>query len=280
MNPYFNAITTNEISGGRTGPNGTGAELFEVNTGLESTGLGCGQAVQTVAGGLPKVPRCWLVIVPRGSPADENVGTPSEDQAERFGVLTSPLSPRAWQHRIAIPIEFNPVGTSCSLAADQRQLVGTELATPAVTSWQQKLCSTSGLSPYAYGNVSDSTARRQLLSGAAGAPGLIVVSRPLDRSSLDAADPVVYAPLSLSAIVIGFNVERNPNLAAGSEEEALRGVRVADLNLTPRLVAKLLTQSYRSQTTINAPPPPVHRLPTPNAPAHPPRRPPTPPGNG
>lgn len=250
LNPYFNVITTNEIAAGRTGPDGKGAELFEVNTGLESSGLGCGQKVQPVAGGSPVVPRCWLVVVPRGAAADENEGTGLTEP----GVFTSPLSPRAWQHRIAIPLEFNPVDTPCALSDNQRRIVGSELVAAAVGSWQPTLCSVPGLPPYAYGAISDARARQQLLSPAPGSPGMAVVSRPIDPGSIDAGNPVTYAPLTLSAMVIGFNIERYPN-DKDPAEAPLRGSRVAHVNLTPRLVAKLLTQSYRSQVAIKSDPP-------------------------
>ena len=254
LNPYFSAITSNEISGGRTGPNGAGAALFEVTTGLESSGLGCGQRIEPVPGAAPRVPKCWVVIVPRGSPSTENVGTPFEENADQAGVFTSPLSPGAWRNRVAVPLEFNPVDTPCSLADDQRRIVGTELLAPAIASWQPRLCATPGLPPYAYGSLGDAGARQQLLGGAAGAPGMVVVSRPVNPASVDPANPVTYAPMSISSVVVGFNVERIPNLQAPPEEEAFRGIRVAELNLTPRLLAKLLTQSYSSQVAIKGPP--------------------------
>lgn len=258
LNPYFNVITTNEIPGARTAPDGTGAELLEATTGLESTGLGCGQSVQKQADGSTKVPRCWIVVVPRGSAADENEGTAAEFDAS---VATSPLAPSAWKNRIAFPLEFNPVDSSCPLAAEQRRIVGSELFSAAVASWQPALCATPGLSPYAYGSISDSRARQQLLSGGPGAPGMAVVSRPLDPSTVDAKNPVMYSPLALSGTVIGFNVERIPKEPVTPEggvtaEGELAGVRVAQLNLTPRLVAKLLTQSYRSQVEIGQSKPP------------------------
>lgn len=251
LNPYFNAITTNEIAGGRTRSNGTGAELFEVTTGLESSGLGCGQQVQPLPSGGLRVPRCWIVIVPRGDPEQENDGTPFSASS---GTFTSPLSPAAWEHRIAVPLDFNPIDTSCELSDDQLRIAGNELPVPAVSSWQQELCATPGLPPFAYGTIGDAGARQQLLSGVAGAPGMVAVARPVDASALDAANPVVYAPISVSGVVIGFNVERNPVPERNAAEEALRGIRVAELNLTPRLVAKLLTQSYRQQTAIKSQP--------------------------
>ena len=248
QNPFFNVITTNEIAGAATGLDGKGAELFEVQTGIQSSGLGCGQRVQPVENGEKKIPRCWIVIVPRGEAVAENVGTPFEERAEQYGVYTSPLSPAAWQNRIAIPIDFNPVDSTCSLADEERRLAGSDLALPAVASWQPVLCASADLPPYSYAPVSDGSARQQLSQGAQGSPGMVVVSRPLTMA--DATRPVVYAPLTLSGLAIGFNIERSLKPEAPADEQRLAGVRFADLNLSPRLVAKLLTQSYRQQVTI------------------------------
>ena len=252
LNPYFNIVTTNEIPAGKTGPNGTGAELLEVVTGVESSGLGCGQAVEPVDGGGKRIPKCWLVVVPRGSPTQENVGTPFAESADEFGVMTSPLSPSVWKNRISFPLDFTPVDSKCSLADNQRQIVGSELILPAVTSWQAKLCETPGRSPYAFGLVADANARRQLVNPAPGSPGMIAVSRPIDDQSLDPESPTVYAPLSLSGIVVGFNIERLPLPTADSDAQKLSGIRIATLNLTPRLLAKILTQSYRAQVDIKS----------------------------
>ena len=255
LNTFYNIITTNEIAGGVTGLDGRGAELFQVLTGVQSAGLGCGQKVQPAASG-KKTPQCWIVVVPRGTPTDENVGTPFEDAADQNGVVTSPVSPQAWQHRIAIPINFNPVDSPCALGVDERRLSGSELALPAVASWQPVLCTGGALPPFSYAPVSDAGARQQLVSKSPGAPGMVVVSQPLPATSLDPLDPVVYAPLSASGIAIGFNIERNPTPDAPADAQQIAGVRVADLNLTPRLVAKLLTQSYRGAVSIQGPAPP------------------------
>ena len=250
QNPYFNIITTNEIAGALTLNDGSGSDLFEVQTGVENSGLGCGQAVEPVAGGGTKVPKCWLVVVPRGSAEDENAGTPYVQDADNWGVMTSPLSPSVWKQRIAIPLEFNAVDSSCSLAEDATRLVGTELAQAAISSWQPTLCTTPGLRPYAYGNVADSSARQQILNGGANAPGMAVVNKPVDHDLLDPESPAVYAPLTVSGLTIGFNVERRPSLDADADAQKLTAVRVAHINLTPRLIAKLLTQSYKRQTLI------------------------------
>ncbi|HSL74724.1 MAG TPA: hypothetical protein VK853_09655 [Ilumatobacteraceae bacterium] len=254
LNPYFGIATTNEIAGGATGPDGTGAELMEVLTGVQSTGLGCGQRAQRMASGELKVPQCWIVVVPRGTPSEENQGTPFEANADQNGVATSPVSPTAWANRVSIPIEFNPVDNACSIGSDERRFVGNELFFPAVASWQPKLCEIPGLPAYSYAPVGDATARRQLTAGAFGSTEMAAVSRPLEQDATTADNPVVYAPVAGLGVVIGFNVERFPNPGASEEIQQLGGVRLAEINLTPRLVAKLLTQSYTQQLPVSSPP--------------------------
>jgi hypothetical protein len=249
LNPYFNVVTTNEISGVRTLANGEGTALFEVQTGVESTGLGCGQRV-AIEGGALGTPKCWLVIVPRGSAVDENTSRPPYD-----AVATSPLASQAWENRVAIPLDFNPVDSPCAIGGAQRRIGGSELLLPAVANWQPALCADEGSLPFVFGISGDSVARQQLVTSSAGAPDMVAISRPVDPVAVDPASPVVYAPLTTSGVAIAFNYERNPTLDSPPEELALKGTGVRDINLTPRLVAKLLTQSYGSQTAINQPSP-------------------------
>lgn len=251
LNPFFNSITTNEIVAARTGPNGRGAELFQVNNGLDAPGLGCGQRTEPDGGGGKKIPKCWIVVVPRGTPSAENAGLGNfEENADSFGVYSSPVSPNAWRNRIAIPIGFTPVDSPCTLSAVERRIAGSEMVESAVSSWQPALCADATLAPYSYATVGDAAARQQLSGSKPGSPGMVVVSRPLTPAQIDPASPTFYAPLTASGVVIGFNIERNPRTDAPAAEQQLQGVRVAELNLTPRLVAKLLTQSYRSQVMV------------------------------
>ena len=161
LNPYFSFDNTNEIDFARTYADGTGEQEFQVDTGLEAPGLGCGQNVQasTTPNGSPTVPQCWLVIVPRGTMAQENPSNVTGVDS----VVTSPLNPVAWSNRIAIPLGFKPVGSSCAIGGNEQRIVGSELATSAVSSWQPALCSTPGAPPYNYSYVPDDQARQDIV---------------------------------------------------------------------------------------------------------------------
>ncbi len=270
LNSFFNRITTNEIGGAVTRADGTGAELFQVLTGRQSSGLGCGQQVQPLSDGSKKVPQCWIVVVPRGTSLEENIGT-SNQGVSTHPVDTSPLSPAAWANRIAIPISFNPVDSPCSIADIERRVVGSDLASGAVSSWQPALCLAGGLPPYSYAPVPDASARQQISNPTQGSPGLGLVSRPIAPEFVDPGQPVVYAPILASGIGIGFNIERQflpiPQDVREMFADPVSGMRVAEINLTPRLVAKLLTQSYSGQLS-HGPVLPAYEWLTPFTPLH------------
>lgn len=247
QNPYFSFDDTNEVDFARTGGDGQGQQLFEVDTGVEAPGLGCGEAVQAMPDGSKEVPDCWLVIVPRGTPQEEN---PS-GLTGVTSVVTSPLNPVAWANRIAIPLSFKPVGTQCSATGQEERIVGSELASGAASSWQSALCSVAGAPPYDYADLPDDQARGDLTQASYGSAGMAVFSDPIPQSQSGSTSPIVYAPLTLSGVVVAFNIDRSAALEQGGQyqpdELALSGVRVQHIYLTPRLVAKLLTESYQAE---------------------------------
>ena len=245
LNQYFSFDTTNEVDFARTYSDGTGNQLFQVDTGLEAPGLGCGQNIEPVAGGGTKTPQCWLVVVPRSTAAAEN-----PTGIEPSAVVTSPLTPQAWVNRIAIPLKFNPVGSSCSINGSTEGIEGSELASEAVASWQPALCGQSSSTSFSYLKNSDDQARQNLTDPTYGSVGMSVFTDPIDASQTSSTNPVVYAPLTLSGVVVGFNIERVPAVVNGepeTDEVPLDGRELQTINLTPRLVAKLLTESYKGQ---------------------------------
>jgi hypothetical protein len=238
-NPYFDTLSTNEIDYARTSSDGTGEEFFEVQTGREASGLGCGARKDDGS-----TRDCWLVVVPR-----DDIEVNGENVDQLSGRLeTSPLAASNFKNAISFRLHFDPLSVTCRIGAEERQLVGNEEASEAVVSWQPKLCDTTG-ETYGYTQQGDELARSQVV---APEPWLSLVHRPLDPGSNPDDRLVTYAPVTISAVGIGVVIERVPKDSANDEEKAKRGTRVLDLKLDARLVAKLLTQSYKGAVSGDA----------------------------
>ncbi len=231
-NQFFTAYTTNEVKWAGAGADGSGSVPFEVQTNMQSTALGCGAPIEETDGSV--VGRsCWLVIIPRGQ------GDSGSSEINRSGLWWD-----AWEHHVAVKLEFKPLGVRCQIGAAERQLAGSELIAGAIAAWQPELCQGEKGSPFVLseGNEADAVARA---AGTAPSP-LAFTSRPLDVERIGGAkDPVVYAPVALSGVAISFSIDRQPHpIDASPEERARAGLPMTEVNLTPRLVAKLLTSSY------------------------------------
>ncbi|MEU9344482.1 hypothetical protein AB0D74_25125 [Streptomyces sp. NPDC048278] len=238
-NALFNYNTTNEIDFGRTGTNGTGKEYFEVQTANEAPHLGCGIPVTT--DGVTKPRSCWLVIVPQGH-LDLD-GKPYADQSQVNA--GSPVSSTNWKNRIAVKLDFNSVGSNCALGAEERPTTGSELAADAMTSWQSQLCSVGKV--YGYTELGEPDTRSRLISDPS-STGLAFTTRKLgaDAGTSAPSGTTTYAPVALSGAVIGFTIERRPKSDAPDSIRKLAGTKVESIKLDQRLVAKLLTESYRN----------------------------------
>ena len=228
-NKYFSALTSNEIAWAGSGEDGSGSAKFEVQTAQQSPGLGCGTPI-TAADGTITGSSCWLVIVPRGI-ADGGSSS----------ITQSGLFEGAWKHKLAVKLDFRPIGLHCALGASERQISGSELVAGAVASWQPKLCNADGGSIYTIATGSEADALVSA-NGTAPAP-LALTSLPLEA---DVTDALAYAPVALTGLSISFAIDRETKAVQGIPEEYAAKERLPfeTLNLTPRLVAKLLTNSY------------------------------------
>lgn len=226
---YFNKNTSNELQGAGSGTDGTGEALFEVQTATEAPHLGCGKAEKVSSG--VKARSCWLVVVPRGEHLSSGLGY--DEAADNAGLWSSPLSATNWAQRIQVRLGFKPVGVFCPTDAVERRMVGTELVARLVSSYQPVLCGNGG-SVYGYATAPDTVTRRELLSTSDGASGIGFSTVAITRGPSD--PPLVYAPVAVSALTFGFSID-----------SPLGNGPVPTMKLTPRLVAKALTQSYRSQ---------------------------------
>ncbi|MFJ7073081.1 hypothetical protein [Streptomyces sp. NPDC098781] len=245
-NEFYDVNTSNEVPYARTGPDGTGEVYFEAQTGLEAPGLGCGE-VPAGASGVTAGRKCWLVVVPRGE--SEVDGTAYTTRSS--GLLeSSPLSASNWKHRLVVPLGFEPMGRFCPIGADERGTLGNEVVAEVVTRWQPALCQSAGRTIYGYAQVTDDTARAKLVSGS---PGLVFLGRPVTGDQVPAGQRPVYAPVALSGLTLGFFIESQAGFGAPAAVKARDGARLTSLNLTPRLVAKLLTESYQDGNSRLAP---------------------------
>ena len=129
---FFDATSTNEISGARTSADGTGETSFEIQTSLEAPHLGCGA---TTSSG--EIRDCWLVVVPRGEyMADGTVY--GEGVSGR--IMGSPLSQSNWNDRIEFPLTFRSVESGCPIGANETRTTGNEMVVSAFSSWQSEMC--------------------------------------------------------------------------------------------------------------------------------------------
>lgn len=229
--------TTNEQIVVSVREDGTASFGFEVVTSAQAPWLGCGSPDDDLR-------PCSLVIVPRGTvyggtksyPAASgwDPGLAYGEQGLQHGGPTASEVYDYWDNRIVIPLEFAPRSATCAAGSAARLLGGSQLVTAALTSWQRQLCADGGPG-FSFASSADERAREQLVYGDV---DLAFSSRPVVADELDEVSALaledtqlVYAPVAASGITIGFNINGQ------------RGLRT-ELNLTPRLIAKLLTQSY------------------------------------
>jgi len=236
LNKFYDSATTNEVTAARTGGDGTGSIAFETQTTLEAPHLGCGSLVTATD---PTSARsCWLVIVPRG---EHNLNGALASSASAAGrVLGSPLSASAWNNRMVVKLGFQPVASTCPIGNSERRVVGSEVIADAFTSWQPALCGTG--TTYGFSQIGDGEGRRQITSDIDGGSKLAFVTDPLDTATAGDAT-IAYAPVASSAIVVAYNIDYV--LSSTAANYSKNGTQVDNLTLSPRLVAKLLTQSYQ-----------------------------------
>jgi hypothetical protein len=231
-NQFFTAYTSNEVKWAGSSADGSGSIKFEVQTAQQSSGYSCGAPIKATDGTVSGQP-CWLVVVPRGT----------ADVGETH-VIHSGLFWNAWKHRIAVRIGFKPIGINCPIGAAERQISGSELIAGAVSSWQPALCARTNGSIYTIstGNEADAL----LAASSPSVPAaLALTSRPL--ATVDGAtDRDIYAPVALSGVSISFAIDRKPKATGATPRIIVDQANQAftSIKLTPRLIAKLLTNSY------------------------------------
>lgn len=233
-NPFFTQHTTNEVSWAPAGADGSGSVPFEVQTAMQSPGLGCGTPETDATSGAVTGQSCWLVIIPRGT------GDSGTTNIQRSGLWWD-----AWEHHLAVKLEFKPLGVRCTIGSAERQLSGSELISTAMSSWQPQLCAGENGAAFvlSMGNEGDA----MVAASRTDPSPLALSSQPLDTeiAGVD-EDPLAYAPIAVAGVAVSFSIDRQPHPQNATAEERQRArLPLTEMNLTPRLLAKLLTASYR-----------------------------------
>jgi len=229
VNQFFTQYTSNEVKWAGSGSSGSGSAKFEVQTALQSPGLGCGRS--STVNGVATSQSCWLVVIPRGT----------EDMGEQH-IINSGLLWDSWKHSLAVKLDFKPLGINCTIGSAERQLSGSELVSEAVGSWQPTLCNSQGGATFNISKGSESDAVT-VANGVAASP-LALTTRPLDITS-GVTDSLQYAPVALTGLSIGFAIDRQPTRGTVPADILDKtALPFEEIKLTPRLLAKLLTNSY------------------------------------
>jgi ABC-type phosphate transport system substrate-binding protein len=217
-----NAITT------ITQPDGTGSADIEVRTITQSATLACSSTVP-----------CSLVVVPNDGEPD-----PSHPGEIVSGTDTQPLidgtninGPGTWKDwafakavadKLVIPLSFSPAGGVCAFAkSPDATAAGSPEVQRLVEQWQPKLCRLAKPVSLDYTTLGEPSAQSNFEAK------LSDVAFTTLPDGTTAQRPYTYAPLSTSGIAIAYRIDN-----------ADTGRPITDLKLSPRLVAKLVTESY------------------------------------
>ena len=247
---FVSPSTTNEVNSARVGDDGTGYFDFETQSSDQAPQLGCGTAAHL---------RCWLVVVPRGTVfggdgvkcsnlIDFNTYAPYKYGRPNSIQGGSPVNLNCdyWKNRVIVPLDFAPVGSKCAVGSAEVRVIGSQLMVGAMSSWQPSLCQTVK-STFAFSTNPDSVARSQLIETGMNTPNIAYTGFPVSSGELltDSERQVLaktklsYAPVAISSVVIGFLAD-----SPGGRQE--------QLVVSPRLMAKFLTQSYPFMVPSNS----------------------------
>jgi len=207
-----------------TSRNGTGQAPIQLLTAEEDEQLGCKASKP-----------CSLVIVPSqggnifDTPVRCSDHSQDTDQTDIGSIaFSSQYGQCSWRDRIIVPLYFSPTPTDCPVRSPDFSVIGSPMAERAMVGWQSALCASSDPLYIQYDSAqSEPLAREDFLSG------LDDVALTTLPASGKGKHPYTYAPIAISSVAIAYWVD-NPRT----------GQPLDNLRLDPRLVLKLLTQSF------------------------------------
>ncbi|MBM7786452.1 hypothetical protein [Tenggerimyces flavus] len=228
--------------------NGSGRAVFEIRRKEQNASLGCSETVA-----------CSLVVVPIMGISCDLASNPDPTMRQLCtSTGNNPVGPldnmnpqlpaRAvkgdlwwsasnWRNRFSFKLGFAPSASFCDVQ-DTRTPVdfyGSELIGEATLQWAPAFCLDKNRFKLRHQRTGEPRAKSLIDSG--GAPAAFV-SRPPEQAPTRST---VYAPAAVSGFAIGYFWKSDPTTF------------LQDLKLTPRLLAKLITQSYPTSLGRAAP---------------------------
>jgi hypothetical protein len=218
---------------------GKGSVKFEVRSDVENESLGCSHEVA-----------CSIVVIPILGISCDTPSSPmtSTERAcrktGRFQAGSSnfadegvdqAVSPALWwaasnwRNRFSIPVTFGLPSGVCDVLDPRAptKFFGSELMAQAALQWAPAYCLRKDRFNFALSQMPDSAGWDNMENGSG--PAAFVSS----EHPRQGADPVGYAPTAVTGFSVGYTIDRPDN-----------GGEYGNLRLNPRLLAKLLTQSY------------------------------------
>jgi hypothetical protein len=230
----------------------SGEFLFEVRERVSQASLGCSNTVACSIVVVPIMDMVCATDIPVGTLAadcgaparGEPPGSPTSgpDTINLYKSQRTWLADSNWRNRFVVPISFTPDPATCGIN-DSRPVIsiyGSELADVAQQRWGGAYCAGGREADYLpmYTQGSEYDARRQFTTqlGDGYLQDAVLTTQPV----LDSPRPVVHAPSALTGFAVAFTID-----------DAF-GQQVQQMTLSPRLLAKLLTQSYTPSKVSDA----------------------------
>ena len=158
-------------------------------------------------------------------------------------------------------LDYAPLPNFCPLGGTGREslLEGSPLVTRAVQSWELKLNQDANCSLiYHLAETPEQQVTTDFiapLTPGIAANGLAFTTDPVGEDRLRSGEPlpslpkIVYAPVAVMGLDFGFHIDEGGNHAA----DQTVGFLSTPVKLSPQLVARALTQSYKLDLTNYAP---------------------------
>jgi hypothetical protein len=218
-----------------TSAGGTGYADIQIETSVQNQQLGCDSSHD-----------CSLLILPVEGGVYSQSGTQgctNHTQDRYTGVLNTAWGTAAavlavpgfaagdscsWPYRIVVPLHFAAVTQSCGFKNPAFSVGGSPLLERAIVSWQSGLCNGRNPDPYSQDtSIGEPQGRSYFQSGG---DDVALTTEPATGSSVH---PYTYAPVAISSAAVTYWLDN-----------AKTGLPYTNLELTPLLLAKMLTQSY------------------------------------